>query len=203
MSQQAVLNEAMSLFRHLCPAGCFIGIHIRFAAPLMQIQTYDKAWVDRYSAQGYALRDPTIAWAFSDIGNCRWSELPIPDTFGILSEAAEYGLRYGVVVCYGEIGSRTIAAFAHDSREFSDKEIEQLSDAVRKLHHSHVPQQTLTDKQQLLLQLIAEGHCIPVIAERLGISEQACEDSLDAACKSLDAATPDEAIRKARNLRLI
>lgn len=203
MSQQAAMNAALSVIRRYCPAGCFIGIHIRFAAPLMQIQTYDKGWVDRYTSQGYALRDPTIAWAFSEIGHCRWSALPVPDTFGIMAEAREYGLCYGVAVSYGEIESRTVAAFAHDSREFTDAEIEILSETVGKLHHSLEPPESLTPVQQEALRCVAEGDRHAAAAAKLGISESAFKARLASARERLNARTTAEALQKARDYRLL
>ena len=84
MSSRAEINAALAKLKKLAPAGYFVGLHIRFAAPLMQFQTYNKEWSNRYAERAYALRDPTIAWGFSTTGACRWSVLPIPDPFSIL-----------------------------------------------------------------------------------------------------------------------
>ena len=101
---QAELNE----LGRMAPAGYFVSLHIRFAAALVTQVTYDHAWQARYRAQAYLLRDPMLAWGFSREGYSRWSEIGIPDPFGILDEAAEYGLRHGVCVAHGPLTSRTI-----------------------------------------------------------------------------------------------
>ena len=93
----------MARLRKIAPAGYFLALHIRFAAPLMQFQTYPVAWTDRYAQNAYALRDPTIAWGFSTTGSCRWSSLPVPDPFGICKDAAAHGLTYGLTVSCGPI----------------------------------------------------------------------------------------------------
>lgn len=203
MSQQALINAAQATFRRLCPAGCFIGVHIRFAAPLMQIQTYPRDWIERYGTQGYALRDPTVAWAFSTTGVCRWSALPVADTFGIMEEARQYGLRFGVVISLGEIESRTIAAFAHDTREFTDSEIETLSETVRRLHYALEPPESLTKAQQEALRCVAEGDRHAAAAAKLGITESAFKARLASARERLNARTTAEALQRARDYRLL
>lgn len=203
MSQQALINASLSRVRKLCPAGCFIGVHIRFAAPLMQIQTYNRDWIDRYGTQGYALRDPIIAWAFSTTGTCRWSELPIADTFGIMEEARGYGLHFGVAVSYGAIESRTIGSFAHDAREFEDSEIATLSEIVRQLHETLEPPESLTKAQQEALRCVAEGDRHAAAAAKLGITESAFKARLASARERLSARTTAEALQRARDYRLL
>ena len=122
MPERATIDRELRLLADLAPAGYFVGLHIRFAAPLMTFKTYDQAWIDRYTAQAYAMRDPMSAWGFSTVGAARWSEIEVPDTFGIMEEAASYGLKYGVQVACGPISSRTIGGIARSDREFTDVE---------------------------------------------------------------------------------
>ena len=68
MSSRADINAGLRKLGKFAPSGYFVGLHIRFAAPLMQFQTYPQEWADFYSQNGYALRDPTIAWGFSTTG---------------------------------------------------------------------------------------------------------------------------------------
>ena len=74
MSSRADINAALRKLGKTAPSGYFGGLHIGFAAPLMQFQTYSDEWSEFYSANGYALRDPTIAWGFSTTGACRSEE---------------------------------------------------------------------------------------------------------------------------------
>lgn len=203
MSQRADINSALAKLRKIAHTGYFVGLHIRFAAPLMQFQTYPEAWSEHYSANGYALRDPTIAWGFSTTGACRWSAFPIPDPFNILGEAANFGLVYGMTCSCGPINSRTIASFSSDQREFTDAEIASMSETVRRLHDITEPPESLTKAQSEALRCIAEGDRHAAAAAKLGITESAFKARLISARERLMARTTAEAIQRAKDYRLL
>lgn len=203
MSSRAEINAILQKLRKLSPSGYFIGLHIRFAAPLMQFQTYTEKWSQRYSERAYALRDPTIAWGFSTNGACRWSVLPIPDPFGILQDAADHGLTYGLAISHGPMQSRTIACFTHNKREFTDEEIDQVSTMIRRLHDITEPPESLTKAQQEALRCIAEGDRHAAAAAKLGITESAFKARLISARERLMARTTAEALQRAKDYRLL
>lgn len=203
MSSRAEINATLQKLRKLSPSGYFIGLHIRFAAPLMQFQTYPEKWSLRYSERAYALRDPTIAWGFSTTGACRWSVLPIPDPFGILQDAADHGLIYGLAISHGPMQSRTIACFTHNKREFTDEEIDQVSTMIRRLHDITEPPESLTKAQQEALRCIAEGDRHAAAAAKLGITESAFKARLISARERLMARTTAEALQRAKDYRLL
>ena len=169
MSSRAEINAALAKLKKLAPAGYFVGLHIRFAAPLMQFQTYNKEWSNRYAERAYALRD----------------------------------LKYGLAVAYGPIKSRTIAAFAHDKREFTDDEIEVISATIRRLHDITEPPESLTKAQQEALRCIAEGDRHAAAAAKLGITESAFKARLISARERLMARTTAEALQRAKDYRLL
>lgn len=203
MSTRADINAVLAKLSRLAPCGYFIGLHIRFAAPIMQFQTYPQAWSDHYSTRAYALRDPIIAWGFSTTGTSRWSTLPVPDPFGILREAAEFGLKYGVVVAVGPISSRTISGLARDDREYTDSEIERISEYIRRLHQITEPPESLTKAQIEALRCIAEGDRHAAAAAKLGITESAFKARLISARERLMARTTAEALQRAKEYRLL
>lgn len=203
MSARNEIQAALPRLQKLATAGYFIAFHIRFAAPLMQFQTYPRSWSDHYAQNGYALRDPVIAWGFSATGSCRWSVLPVPDPFGILRDAADHGLRYGLTVSCGEMTSRTISSFAHVSREFTDAEVETISAMIRRLHDLLKPPESLTKAQVEALRCIAEGDRYAAAAAKLGISESAFKARLISARERLDARTTAEALQRAKDYRLL
>jgi len=178
-------------------------MHIRFAGPLLQFQTYDQKWLDYYTEQGFALRDPMVAWGFVKEGASRWSEIKLPDPFGILDLAASYGLKYGVVVAAGPLSSRSIVGCARSDREFDDDEIERVEKLVRTLHEVAEPPEGLTDAQKQALQLIADGNRHAAAAAKLGISESALKARLSSAKNRLLARTTAEAIQRAKDYRLL
>ncbi|MEL6608617.1 MAG: autoinducer binding domain-containing protein, partial [Pseudomonadota bacterium] len=203
MSAKTSLEDTLSEIGELSPGGYFLGLHIRFTSPLMTLQTYPAGWIERYTERGYALRDPIVAWGFSQNATTRWSEIEIPDPFGILEEAASFGLKYGAVVPVGELRSRTIGSVARSDREFSDAEIALISHHIRELHRLTEPPERLTEAQLMALSLIAEGERHTAAAAKLNISESALKARLTAARTKLLARTTAEAIQRAKDYGLL
>ena len=203
MSALSRIDKELKALGKLAPQGYFIGLHIRFTSPLMTFQTYDQAWLDHYTENGYALRDPAIAWGFSTTGAIRWSDPSLIDPFGLFREAARYGLTFGVTVACGPIKSRTIGSFAHGQREFTDAEIAQIEGAVHRLHDLSLPPEDLTRAQVEALRCIANGDRHAAAAAKLGISESALKARVTSARVRLLARTTAEAIQRAKDYRLI
>ncbi|WBU61466.1 autoinducer binding domain-containing protein [Paracoccus albus] len=203
MPSRAEVAALLAKLNPLAPTGYFIGLHIRFAAPIMQFQTYPQEWSDHYSNKAYALRDPTIAWGFSTTGSVRWSALPVPDPFGIIEDAAKFGLKYGVAISAGPISSRTIAGFTRDDREYTDVEIEEILVIIRLLHDITEPPDSLTKAQIEALRCIADGDRHAAAAAKLGITESAFKARLISARERLMARTTAEALQRAKEYRLL
>lgn len=203
MFEKSVFDRELRKLDALAPAGYFLGLHIRFTSPLMSFQTYNPDWISHYTENGYVLRDPTVAWGFATTGATRWSNENLPDPFGILEDAARFGLKYGVTIAYGPITSRTIACVAHGDREFEESEIEELEALVRRLHDMTQPPEELTRAQIDALKCIAEGDRHAAAAAKLGISESALKARLTSARQRLMARTTAEAIQRAKDYRLL
>lgn len=203
MSNKTGLELQLHELAMLSPAGYYVGLHIRFAAPLLDFQTYPQEWKDRYTEQAYALRDPLLAWGFGVTGVTRWSEIGIPDPFGILDDAARFGLKFGVAVSCGEMSSRTIAGCSRADREFSDAEMDSIQTIIQRLHATTTPPESLTKAQIEALGCIAAGDRHTAAAAKLGISESALKARLTSARQRLMARTTAEAIQRAKDYRLL
>lgn len=203
MSKVPMLDPILKSLGQLAPAGYFIGLHIRYASPLMQFSTYNQAWLDHYTEKAYALRDPTIAWGFSTEGASRWKDIDVPDPFGLFEDASKFGLTYGVTVSCGPLRSRTISSFARADRDFTDSEIEAISELVRRLHDLTEPPEALTTAQIEALRLIAAGDRHAAAAAKLNISESALKARLASARQRLLARTTAEAIQRAKDYKLM
>jgi LuxR family transcriptional regulator len=203
MSKTPVLDHVLRSLSLIAPAGYFIGLHIRYASPLMQFSTYDQDWLDHYTEKAYALRDPTIAWGFGHEGASRWADMNIPDPFGLFKEAREFGLIYGLTVSCGPVSSRTISSFARSDRDFKDSEIAEISVQIRRLHDITEPPESLTKAQIEALRCIAAGDRHAAAASKLGISESALKARLNSARQKLLARTTAEAIQRAKDYRLL
>jgi LuxR family transcriptional regulator len=203
MSVKLGMDVELHQLAMMAPAGYSIGLHIRFTAPLFMFQTYDPAWLDHYTENGYVLRDPMVAWGFSTTGTIRWSDSSLPDPFGLFNIAASYGLTHGATVACGPIKSRTIASFARSDREFTDSEIAACAAIVHRLHEMTEPPEELTKAQIEALKCIAGGDRFAAAAAKLGISESALKARITSARIRLMARTTAEAIQRAKDYRLM
>ena len=202
-SDRTALELGLARLRRLAPEGYALGLHIRFASAHIMIQTYDPAWIERYTSRGYMMCDPLVSWGFSTTGTSRWSELNHPDPHDVLGQAAEFGLVYGGAVSHGPTSSRSIGGFARRDREFTDDEISLISRTVVKLHEESTPPESLTPAQRHALRMVASGHRYAEAAALLGISESALKARLKSARERLYARTTAEAVQRAQEYKLL
>jgi len=203
MSERKVLTVLLDQLDKMAPMGYTVGLHIRFATPLIYKSSYPDAWVDYYNSHSYYLRDPLVFWGVGVEGTTRWSSIPLPDPFGVMKKAAAHGLNYGAVSSYGPITSRSIVGVSRSDREFSDEELSALKELTVRLHIEAKPPSDLTRAQIEALQCVANGDRHSAAAEKLGITESAFKARLTSARIRLEARTTSEAIRKAREYRLL
>lgn len=203
MSERKVLSVLLERLDALAPMGFNVGLHIRFATPLIYKSSYPEAWVEYYNAHSYYLRDPLVFWGVGVEGTTRWSGIPLPDPFGVMKKAAAHGLNFGAVSSYGPITSRSIVGVARADREFSDSELSELRELTIRLHIEAKPSSDLTKAQIDALQCVANGDRHSAAAGRLGITESAFKARLTSARYRLEARTTSEAVRKAREYRLL
>lgn len=128
------ISELLASFDAVECLGFAVGLHVKFTSPTYLIQTYPVAWNEHYSKNGLVMGDPTVAWGFSNSGSVKWSALAENDPAGVLAAASEFGLRFGATVSVLENGSRSIAGFAREDREFSDDELPELERLTVALH---------------------------------------------------------------------
>ena len=202
-AQSKRLTELYEELHQLAPYGYAVGLHIRFATPLIYHTQYPPKWVEYYNANSYYLRDPMVFWGIGTAGTRRWSEIPLPDPFGLLTKARSFGMNFGAVSSYGPITSRSMAGICRSDREFNDEELEVLADITARLHIAAKPPSELTRAQIEALECIANGDRHAAAAAKLGISESAFKARLQSARVRLEARTTSEALRKAREYRML
>ena len=203
MSLRTSVDYYTTRLSALAPGGFFFALHIRFALPLMHHQTYPEGWTNLYTEEAYALRDPIIAWEFSQIGTSRWSEIEIPDPFDILGQAKGFGMNYGFAVSCGPMKSRTLPLQRGRTGNFPMRKWSNLHGLFQQLHTLTEPPKSLTDAQIEALRCVAKGDRHAAAAARLNISESAFKARLSAARSSLLARTTAEAVQRARDYRLL
>ena len=203
MPEKKSLTVLLDRLGQLAPMGYTVGLHIRFATPLIYKSSYPPAWVDHYNNHSYYLRDPLVFWGVGIEGTTRWSSIPLPDPFGVMKKAAGHGLKYGAVSSYGPITSRSIVGISRSDREFDDAELAALKELTVELHIQAKPPSELTRAQIEALECVANGDRHAAAAAKLGISESAFKARLQSARVRLEARTTSEALRKAREYRLL
>jgi LuxR family transcriptional regulator, quorum-sensing system regulator SdiA len=203
MPERKAISMLLERLDQLAPMGYTVGLHIRFATPLVYKSSYPPAWVDHYNSHSYYLRDPLVFWGVGVEGTTRWSAIPLPDPFGVMKKAAGHGLNFGAVSSYGPITSRSIVGISRSDREFEDEELGKLRELTIQLHIEAKPPSDLTKAQIEALQCLANGDRHAAAAEKLGITESAFKARLQSARVRLEARTTSEAIRKAREYRFL
>ena len=165
-------------------------MRVGFYAPEAEFNTFPEKWVERYTIEGMALRDPLMRWALLNSGHVRWSELYDQDMTGVLDAYAQAGLRFGVA--FSLLGTekqprRSVALFARPDREIENQEISKLHEVMVSAHAGDAPKSKLTAAQSEALRLLASGLRHKEIAHQLEISESAVKARLKSATLRIGA----------------
>ena len=120
--------------RALCDSGFALAIHIRLTRPGLMYQTYDQAWSDHYSENGYMLSDPVVHFGLTQTGMVRWDDLADQDLVGVLRKAREFGLFNGWTYALGPANSRTIAGMTRSDRAHDAAEVAEIRAIVEDIH---------------------------------------------------------------------
>lgn len=193
-------------FGTLAPAGYYIALRIGFAFPLAEHNALPQAWTDHYTRQNYMLSDPVMQWLYSNSGAARWSAITLPDLRGVLCDAREHGLNFGVAICFddpGPKGQRSFGSFCRQDREFTDDEIGLLQRKLERLHIAMAPPTNLTKAELEALRMVKEGLLVKEIASRLNVTDGAVKQRLKNAKAKLGAKTSSQAVSAATGYGLI
>ena len=108
--KSSVVAALLGRLRRVCDTGFALAVHIRYTRPALLYQTYDREWVDHYSAKGYMLSDPTVHWGLSNVGAMDWNQLVGQDPEGIIQAAYDHGLANGWTYATGPTTSRSLGS---------------------------------------------------------------------------------------------
>jgi len=155
MNGKDTILEHLSLMKAASPAGYAMALHVRYTTPRYLFQTYDQGWRDHYTQNGMVMQDPTVRWGFENTGTIRWSELVAQDLAGVLTQAASWGLNYGVTIALDKNQSRSIASFARSDREFTDAEIAEIGARLTQMHDETAELETLAPATRAALRQLS------------------------------------------------
>jgi LuxR family transcriptional regulator len=188
-------------FAGLAPAGFYIAIRVGFAFPEFEHNALPLGWVHTYARGGLIMGDPVMRWVYMNAGTIRWSDVDIADDQGVLAQAAEFGLTFGVAVSISgdqADGLRSFGTFCRSDREYSDGEMDELSRNLGQLHIDLSPPDDLTEAEIDALDYLNKGMLIKEVAHTIGISEGAVKQRIRSARDKLRARTTAQAVSKAR-----
>lgn len=134
MTEQAIIKEKLIYLQGFASAGYALAMHIRFTTPTFLFQTYSSAWLDHYSQKGFVMSDPTVHWGFENRGLRDWADMSNEDPVGVLTAAADHGLKYGITCSVGAEGSPSLGSFARGDRPFNESEKAELKDLMVEMH---------------------------------------------------------------------
>jgi LuxR family transcriptional regulator len=197
------IDSEVAKLEVLAPAGYFLAIRVRGASPLMVFKTFPADWLDIYMENGYMMRDPITTWALTVGGTIRWSSSFLPDPFGVLRHAAEHGLKYGASIAHGPRSALTLCSICRQDREPTKDEIAAAREIVLRLHDLTELPKSLSDSQRAGLNALASGSGAAGLARELGISQAAAAAEIRDLYDVLFAASPDDALRRARDAKLV
>lgn len=190
----------------LAPSGHYIALRIGFAFPMEEVNALPAAWVSHYTKQRFALFDPVLRWAYSNVGTIRWSELTLDDPKQVIAQAKTFGLRYGVIVSVFESdvdAQRSFASFVRPDREYTDLEVRLLRAYLARRHNETAPPTNLTKAELEALSMVKDGRRLKEIAFELSVSEGAVKQRLKNAKLKLGAKTGTQAAALANQYGLI
>lgn len=201
----------ISHFEQIAPAGHFVALRFGLADAVTTTSGLPPKWAARYSQRGYLVFDPVVRRLFAAPGPVRFSEVAAAeDPMAILTQAAAFGLRYGVGLAFrdeegaGPVASQlSFGVFARSDREFTDAEIGQLSTALEAGHVAWRPPAGVTRAEREALGMIRAGYLTKEIAAELGVTEGAIKQRLKNAKTKLGANTTAQAACLADDFGLI
>ncbi|WP_265499325.1 autoinducer binding domain-containing protein [Paracoccus beibuensis] len=200
-----LLAEIDQELSHLAPRGYMFGLHIRFSRPVRRVCTYPSRWIQTYTRRNLGIGDPMMIWCMLNEGAIRWGDLTriAADPLDVMAQARHFGLTFGVAVAHGPVESRSYIGAAHDSRDFTDAEIDRMAHLLR-TGHDHLDRATaLRPILVEALEAIACGMTYDQACGALGISRTALRYRLQTARSALGTEDNAQAIRKAIDLGLM
>lgn len=165
-------DEELNALNKLAPSGWIIGFNLTVYKGAEHIYTtYPPAWRERYEDRNYFFGDPIALWSMTQTGSLRWSEVRFPDLLGVLKEARQYGLFYGVVLAQKVNKKRSFLTLSRPDREFRDEEIAAVEAKFKVWSDLVLVRATLTSKEIDVLRCLRDGLEYSEVAAILGISE--------------------------------
>ncbi|MDJ1006413.1 MAG: autoinducer binding domain-containing protein [Paracoccaceae bacterium] len=193
-------------FDELAPSGYFVAFRVAFLRPEFEFNSLPRAWVLKYTQHGLMMHDPVMRWIYGNSGSVPWSQTGFDDTQGVLAEASQHGLNYGLAVSIvdpADPGIRSFGNFCRSDREYQPHEAKDLVGRLELFFTDLEAPADITEAEVEALRLLKNGLLIKEVAFELGISEGAVKQRLRGAKDKLNARTTPHAVSVASDFGLI
>lgn len=193
-------------FDEFALSGYFVAYRVAFLRPEYEFNSLPRAWILKYTQHGLMMNDPVMRWIYGNSGAKRWSDVGIADSEGVLLEAAEHGLKFGVavsVVDADDPGIRSFGNFCRSDREFDEHEMTEISERLELFFNDLEAPVNITEAEIEALRMLKNGLLVKEVAYELGVSEGAVKQRLRSAKDKLNARTTPHAVSVASEFGLI
>lgn len=198
-------NAEFQSLSDVATAGLIMGFGISTSSnPDHLLNTYPPSWRSVYEEKNYLYSDPVVAWLLQNDGQCRWSEIDMPDPRGILEHAKQYGLRFGAVISVKVGLKRCFLAISRPDREIRNEEMSLWSAKFAAWCPLVVEERIVLNERELaVLRGLLNGLNHTEIAASLGISVPTVRQRQTTAMHKLGAKTSHSAVGLAATYQLL
>ncbi len=184
-----LFEESLEIVTNIGTEGYFVMVnHVRMGPEFIQ-SNYPQEWQTEYDENAYHLRDPTFLWGLTNNGARRWSEIKIPDAFGVMKRARRHGLIFGAVFSKGVFTKKSVLCVARDDREVTDEEMVLLADWFDQYVTACNNKHPFSAKELDVLQCLSNDMTVEKAAAHLNISASAAKARLKTARDRFGAKT--------------
>lgn len=189
--------------RDIGTAGVVISFNYTFRGPEYFESTYPEAWQELYENEHFHMKDPVLMWSATHSGNKRWSEIKLPDMFGVLKHAAAHGLNFGATFSRFANRKRSVLSVSRSDREIDDQEMELLATIFDRLVDIVDGECGLTKKEKRILRALASSASQTEAANSLGIPLPTVKANIQSAKEKLGCSSTMQAVALAVHRRYI
>lgn len=194
MSRVEGFEEDVIRLREIATQGFVVAINLSWAGPEALHSEFPQEWRERYEDKSYFYFDPVFHWAAIKTGYRRWSEVGFPDPRGVMKQAANYGLKYGLVISERGARYRSFMSLGREDRELTGLEIDEVCKMFSRWLSEIADRPELSLGELQVLKCLALGFGQAKVASELGISEGTVKKRAQSAMKKFGAETRAQAV---------
>lgn len=196
-------DEKSEMIRAIAPQGFTIALDVGWKGPKFWRSELNQEWCQVYREQYLHRSDPIVFWSTFSAGTVRWSQIPFRNSTNVMSRAAEFGMKYGAVICSENLNRRSFVSIAHGEREFTDAELKVTRVFLSMCMKEIAPKVELSAKEIAVLELLKRGYAQAEIGRELKIAESTVKQRCGTFMTKLNARTRTQAVARALELNLL